>query len=182
MIEYDFKNAKECSKKIKELSVLGHRWEALHKFNFAFELIDLLKNHPEVKEWKIAFIKTEYNDEGLGEGVYTDVKEERVNFCKADSWDLDYDEEYYEKMESNKAIMSMNTFLSTKFFDNSRRFLDVIEVLSGKTLDNNEKGYNQLLTICVGKEAVKEWETSVDRKTIQKEVAKPKKDSEKAKL
>lgn len=72
MVNFELTNVKEAQDEAKKWEELKKDIAALDKVVAALEIYDFLAKHPKVKTWGVVMEKAEYNDEGLGEGVYAD--------------------------------------------------------------------------------------------------------------
>lgn len=74
MIKYDFKNAKEVIDTKNIFADLIKRVENLDKFSLALELTENIRKL-NIEKFKVNFIKDEYDQECLSEGVFVTIQD-----------------------------------------------------------------------------------------------------------
>ncbi len=138
-----YNNSNQLRIDLKSLLPIKQQIENLEKLAIALEVYEFLRDHPEIKQWAVIFIKDYYNDEGLSDGVY--VKATTDN-SKIASPCLNY-EDLPDRKETT-IERQLNNILSkhVHFYD--------YKYTSHK---NNETGLNQFILEFTGEQFFTQW-------------------------
>lgn len=141
-LKYDFniKDSQEVTQIYQNTQQIKDYISNIEKIYISSQIKTFLDKHPEITEWCIALEKSEYDDEGLDEGVHTDFNLKNQNTHTLLS--QDYNNEYPEEYELNTSLHKEFNTILTEF----KNELNINQTYYPEGIfENNEDGFQHFL-------------------------------------
>lgn len=176
-IKFDFVDSKDSSATVSKWMKFNQDWQLLLSFDLALGLVEEMKKLPKLLCWRPAVLKSYYDDQGLHEGVYVDVRTTLNDSfsCDQDSrYEIEYNDKYQHRLEAVPEIRILNAFLTNKYFNDKINYKDLINKIFNDyelhEYHNNESGHRKLIEELVGADNYRHWQIEKEKKQINKNI------------